>query len=167
MLMWPSTIVSAWGSNGGEFFYTFVVLPFGLSSAPYVFTKMMRRLVRLWRSKGLKAIVYLDDGIVASQNESSANAASAWVRDTLRRVGWVCNEAKSVWVPTHWLCWLGFNLDLEKGSISVPEGKVRALQHRLKVAAKQSSLVARDIASLIGRIVSMGLALGPVATFMT
>ena len=26
--------------------YRFVVLPFGLSSAPYVFTKMMRPLVR-------------------------------------------------------------------------------------------------------------------------
>eukprot|EP00731_Ephydatia_muelleri_P008282 Em0004g620a len=124
----------------------------------------------LWKqkfNKGLKAIVYLVDGIVASQNERSANAASALVRDTLSRAGWVCNEEKSVWVPTHRLCWLGFTLDLEKGSISVPEGKVRALQHMLKVAAKQSSLVARDIASLIGRIVSMGLALGLVARFMT
>ena len=69
-------------------------------------------------------------------------------------------------MPTNRLCWFGFTLDLEKGSISVPEGKVRALQHRLKVAVKQSRLVARDIASLIGRIVSTGLALGPVATFM-
>ena len=43
MLMWPSIIVSTWGWKGGEvFFYTFVVLPFGLSSAPYVFTKMMQ-----------------------------------------------------------------------------------------------------------------------------
>ena len=50
---------------GGESFFTFVVLPFGLSSAHYVFTKIIRPLVRLWRSKGLKAIVYLDDGIVA------------------------------------------------------------------------------------------------------
>ena len=54
-----------------------------------------------------------------------------------KRAGWVCNEAKSVWVPTQWLCWLGFTLDLEKGSMSVPEGKVRALQHWLKVAVKQ------------------------------
>eukprot|EP00731_Ephydatia_muelleri_P004368 Em0002g544a len=153
------------GFKWGRSVYTVVVLSFGLSSAPYVFTKMMRRLVRLWRSKGLKAIVHLDDGFVASQYESSANAASTWVRDTLRRVGWVCNEEKFGCQPTG-SAGLG-NLDLEKGSISVPEGKVRALQHRLKVAAKKSSLVARDIASLIGRIVSMGLALGPVARFMT
>ena len=140
------------------------MLPFGLSS---VFTKIMRPLVRLWRSKGIKAIVYLDDGIVSSQNESSAKASSAWVRDTLDRAGWVCNESKSVWMPTHELVWLGFNLNLSKGSISVPEGKVRALQHSFKVAVKTSSLLAKMVASLIGRIISMSLALGPVARFRT
>ena len=80
--------------------------------------------------------MYLDDGIVSSQNESSAKASSAWVRDTLGKAGWVCNESKSVWVPTQELCWLGFNLNLSKGSILVPEEKVRALQHNLKVAIR-------------------------------
>ena len=51
-------------------------MPFGLSSAPYVFTKMMRPLVRLWRSKSLKAVVYLDDGICALQNEIEARTTS-------------------------------------------------------------------------------------------
>ena len=88
-----------------ERFYTFLVLPFQLSSAPHAFTKV-RPLVCLWRSKGTKAIEYRDYGIVASQNESSADTASAWVRDTLKRVGWVCNEVKSVSVPTNRLCWL-------------------------------------------------------------
>ena len=60
-----SVIVGTWVLNGGRSFFMFVVLPFGSTSAPYVFTKMKRPLVRLWRSKRLKAIVYLDDGIVA------------------------------------------------------------------------------------------------------
>ena len=144
-----------------------MVLPFGLSSAPYVFTKMMHLLVRLWRSKGIKAIVYLDDGIFSSRNERSAKASSEWVRDTLDKAGWVCNESKSVWVPTHELVWLGFNLNLSEGSISVPERKVKALQHSLKVAIGTSSLVAKTVASLIGKIVSMSLALGHVARFRT
>ena len=155
------------GFEWGGVTFTFVVLPFGLSSAPYVFTKIMRPSVRLWRSKGIKAIVYLDEGIVSSQNESSAKASSAWVRDTLDKAGWVCNETKSVWVLTHELCWLGFNLNLSKGSISVPGETVRALQHSLKVAVKTSSLVTKTVASLIGRIISMSLALGPVARFWT
>ena len=75
------------GFEWGGVTFTFVVLPFGLSSAPYVFIKMMCPLVRIWRSKGIKAIVYLDDGIVSSQNESSAKASCAWVRDTLDKAG--------------------------------------------------------------------------------
>ena len=32
----------------------------------YIFTKLLRPLVRLWRSKGIKAIVYIDDGIIVA-----------------------------------------------------------------------------------------------------
>ena len=146
--------------------YRFVVLPFGLSSAPYVFTKMMRPLVRLWRSKGLKAVVYLDDGICALQNEIEARTASNWVKDTLMKAGWVYNETKSVWAPTRRLQWLGFDLDLGQGCISVPAKKVESLKTNLVLALKQPNLRAKFIASLVGKIISMSLALGPVARFM-
>ena len=147
--------------------YRFVVLPFGLSSAPYVFTKMMRPLVRLWRSKGLKAVVYLDDGICALQNEIEARTASNWVKDTLMKAGWVYNETKSVWAPTRRLQWLGFDLDLGQGCISVSAKKVESLKTNLVLALKQPNLRAKFIASLVGKIISMGLAFGPVARFMT
>ena len=147
--------------------YRFVVLPFGLSSAPYVFTKMMHPLVRLWRSKGLKAVVYLADGICALQNEIEARTASNWVKDTLMKAGWVYNETKSVWAPTRRLQWLGFDLDLGQGCISVPAKKVESLKTNLVLALKQPNLRAKFIASLVGKIISMSLALGPVDRFMT
>ena len=43
---WPSV-------DGAMKFYEFKVLPFGLTSAPYVFTKVMRQLVKFWRGCGL------------------------------------------------------------------------------------------------------------------
>ena len=60
---------------GGKYF-VFTVLPFGLSTAPYVFTKLLRPLVRLWRGKGHKAILYLDDGICAVASEREAGITS-------------------------------------------------------------------------------------------
>ena len=57
----------------------FAVLPFGLSTACYIFMKLMRPLVRLWRGRGLKAIVYLDDGIIAVEEKSQALRESAQV----------------------------------------------------------------------------------------
>ena len=80
-------------------YFQFSVLPFGLSSAPYIFSKLMRVLVRRWRSKGLKAIMYLDDGICAVKGKAEAERASAWVRDTLDCVGLVVHGGKSVWLP--------------------------------------------------------------------
>ena len=155
------------GFSWDDVFYSFVVLPFGLSSALYVFTKMMRPLVKLWRSKGLRVVVYLDDGICALQNKKEAIVASNWVKETLAKAGWVYNGLKSIWQPTHKLEWLGFNLDLKQGCISVPTRKISGLKAMLVMAAKQTTLRAKFIASLVGKIVSMSIALGPVSRFMT
>jgi hypothetical protein len=43
----------AWPDDNGILnYYTFLVLPFGLSSACYIFTKLTRPLVKKWRSEG-------------------------------------------------------------------------------------------------------------------
>ena len=48
----------AWNKEGVEQYYVFTVLPFGLATACYIFTKIMRQLVKYWHSKGLRAVVY-------------------------------------------------------------------------------------------------------------
>src|SRR5437762_849652 len=45
-------------------FYRFRALPFGLSSAPWVFTKILRPVVEHCRSCGIRLMAYLDDFIV-------------------------------------------------------------------------------------------------------
>jgi hypothetical protein len=49
--------------NGEQQFFKFLVLPFGLKAAPYVFTKVTRPLIKKWRGEGKCLIMYLDDGI--------------------------------------------------------------------------------------------------------
>ena len=155
------------GFHWDNVYYTFTVLPFGLSSAPYAFTKLMRPVVRYWRCTGLKAVVYLDDGLCAVKGKEEACAASQWVQSTLQRAGLVVNESKSTWHPSHVVQWLGFVVDLEQGCISVPVKKVDALKAKLGAALDAKALSARQLASLVGKIISMGLALGPISRFMT
>ena len=76
---------------------------------------------------------------------------------------WVCNEAKSHTYRLQWLC---LELDL-KGCISVPPEKIRALRASLQIVVTQSTLRAKHIASLVGKIISIGLAIGALARFMT
>ena len=147
-------------------FYVFTVLPFGLSSACYMFTKLLRPLVRYWRAKGLRVLVYLDDGLCAVAGRQKALEASELVRTTLARAGFVVHLIKSIWEPIRRLPWLGFVVDLELGQIEVPQAKLTALQHMLDHACRLVQILARCLASIVGKIISMGLAIGPVSRFM-
>ena len=66
----------AWPFSGVVRYFTFAVLPFGLSSACFCFTKLMRPLVRRWRSMGHNSFIYLDDGFGSQPDKCSATAAS-------------------------------------------------------------------------------------------
>ena len=68
-------------------YYVFTVLPFGLSTACYMFTKLLRPLVRYWRGQGIRIVVYLDDGLGAAIGEANASRASGIVSATLEQAG--------------------------------------------------------------------------------
>ena len=99
--------------------------------------------------------------------ETRALEASAVVKSTLECAGFVVNDKKSVWTPTQRLQWLGFVVDLLKGHIEVPHERLSALQYKLDSACKVETLCARQLAGVIGTIISMSLAIGPVSRFMT
>ena len=80
-------------------YYVFTVLPFGLASACYIFTKLLRPLTRFWRAKGLRILIYLDDGICAVTGCQAAQEASQLVQTTLQQAGFVAHPTKSVWQP--------------------------------------------------------------------
>ena len=48
---------------GNVKWYEFLVLPFGLSSPCYIFTKITRPLIKKWRGEGKQVLIYLDDGL--------------------------------------------------------------------------------------------------------
>ena len=105
---WPSV-------DGVMKFYEFKVLPFGLTSAPYVFTKVMRQLVKFWRGRGHLTLMYLDDGIGGNLSCESAKNISVQVRKDLASAGFTSNDEKSNWEPVQKLVFLGTVLDFEMG----------------------------------------------------
>ncbi len=66
----------AWDfGRSGIRYFQFCVLPFGLSSAPFVFTKLLKPLTTVCRKQGIPIAVYLDDGLGAGRNLLSARSA--------------------------------------------------------------------------------------------
>lgn len=106
-------------------------LPFGFKSAPYVFTKVMRPLIKKWRGEGTCVTMYLDDGIGIGNDFQSTRSVSESVREDLRLSGFVINERKSVWLPVQNLVWLGFYIDTVRSILKVPENRLRKFGTRV------------------------------------
>lgn len=146
----------------GEFFH-FNVLPFGLASGPFVFTKIFRALVARWRAGGLNVAMYLDDGLIWGRSFDECRMAVKLVREDLVRAGADVSHDKCIWQPTQALCWLGFEIDLCK-FVFYPS-HARFVKARERAAALWSesrpTIHAREI--WLGTLASLQLVLGDEA----
>ena len=51
----------AWDFEGVTKYFVFTVLVFGLASAPFVFTKVVKVLIKYWGASGIRIFGYVDD----------------------------------------------------------------------------------------------------------
>ena len=121
-------------------FYQFTVLPFGFSTACFIFTKLMRALVKYWRNCGVRIVVFLDDGIGMGKGRMLAAQASELVRKSLRSAGILDHPEKSMWTPLTKVSWLGFLIDLFRRKITVPNEKIESLRRLLMEVDTKGSL---------------------------
>ena len=70
-----------------------------------------------------------------------------------------------VTVPAMYLAWLRYRSSARESDRA--SGKILSLQTQLSQALKQNQLSARFVASLVGKIISLSRALGPVVRLMT
>lgn len=157
----------SWVFDGVTKYFQFSVLPFGLATGPYIFTKVMRPLVKHWRSKAYKIVVYLDDGFGVCPCFLSCMNQAVSVKSDLIDSGFVPNHEKSIWYPTQRTKWLGFDWDLKGKTLSVPQDKVARLLARINEALAITELTARQLASVTGLIISNMLVFGSVCKLMT
>ena len=87
----------SWKIDGKIRYFMFTVLPFGLCSAPFIFTKLMRSLVKFRRREGIKICVYIDDGLGASPSLDLAVEDAEFIRNSLTQCGFIIKSEKSIW----------------------------------------------------------------------
>jgi len=154
-------------SNGQTRFFHFVVLPFGLSPACYVFTKVLRPLVKKWRSSGIRSILYIDDGINGSNSYKSALISAKAVFQDLENSGFVINIEKSDFEPKQTGEWLGSIIDTRNMTFTVPKRKIEKLKHSLSNTLSCQYSSAKQLSKIAGQLSSMHLAIGPLVRLFT
>ena len=80
--------------------YEFQCLPFGLSSAPRVFTKLLKPVMALLRKRGIRCIIFLDDLLVMQQTQKALEETSQDILTLPQVLGFQINREKSVLIPT-------------------------------------------------------------------
>ena len=158
----------SWVVNSVRKFFVFTVLPFGLSSAPFIFTKVVRPLVRYWRSRAVRITVYLDDGLGSARDFPRCEAASVFVKSSLQLSGFLPNDSKSIWQPTCCLVWLGYTIDLSSRIISIPSERILSTEQVIdSIRSQYPFSTARKLAQFVGKIISMGFIFGNITRIMT
>ena len=153
--------------NGGEKYYKFLVLPFGLNVGGYIFTKTTRPLVKKWRAQGVKSILYIDDGVIGGSSHHTAAASARLVQTDLQLAGFILNEKKTDLEPKRQGKWLGFLIDTEKMEFKVPPEKVRNLYQKLHRILNARKTTSKELASLAGTLSAMHHAVGPLVRLQT
>ena len=161
----------AWDFEGVTKYFVFTVLVFRLPSAPVVFTKVVKVLIKYWRASGIRIFGYVDDvfgggGGGGAHTFKETEQVSQRVRKDLFDSGFVENTKKSQWEPVQEGQHLDFIVNLKEGSFSVIPSRIDKFKSLLS-SVSYDSTTARSVARIVGTIVSMALALGPVARMRT
>ncbi len=130
--------------------FRFKAMPFGISSAPRIFTKLIRAALAPLRERGIRILAYLDDFCLLASSKEEALKVARVVREHLERLGFILNESKCNWVPTRVQEFLGFELDTELMEIRLPLSKLRRVRKEARRILNSQNLSARKLASAIG-----------------
>ena len=121
----------SWTVEGVTRYFKFTVLVFGLASAPFLFTKVVKVLIKHWRKMGIGLFAFVDDFFGGSHNFHSTELVAQIVKTDLFKSGFVVNPKKSRWVPTQKDNHLGFIVDLKEGILSVTPARIQELNKLL------------------------------------
>ena len=106
--------------------YQFNSLPFGLSAAPWVFTKTTRPVVAALREIRLYLIIYMDD-ILMAETESLLKDHVTAVVYLLKNLGFVINHPKLEFTPTQEIEFLGFTVNSSIMELKLPGEKIKKI----------------------------------------
>lgn len=138
--------------------YQYTCLPFGLATAPFVFTKITKPIVQHMRFWGMKVILYLDDLFIANDSEIQLKNELTYATSLLERLGFKINHKKSVLIPTQNIQFLGFEINSNQMCFNVPQEKKQKIVDFCINILKVVFTTPRSLAKLLGMITSITLA---------
>ena len=148
----------------GKRSYQFNCLPFSLCTAPRVFTKMLKPVVEMLRSMGLRVVIYIDDMLLMASSRNSFIELIHLILFLLENTGFVINEKKSLLEPTqagNRISWNNHQMD-----IRLLGSKIKDIKQEAQRFLNYPNLSAQFLSQLIGELNATTSALQMAPSFV-
>ena len=132
--------------------WMFKRMPFGLTTAPWVFTRLMRVIKKFLRKRGILINSFIDDFILWASTRSQALFHLEWTKKVLVWLGFKLNLKKTSESPVQCLIYLGVQLDLESLTLSLPQEKILKLRSLCNATSAKQKVSRADLEGLIGLV---------------
>ena len=150
-------------STGNQNFQ-FNCLPFGLSCAPWVFTKTLKPVLTLLRELGVKLVAYIDNILVLAEKVQDHTEALIYL---LENLGYIVHPEKSIRQPTQEIEFLGMMVDSRTRELRLSGQKIKKLRQEAAMLIKDQLTppTAREVSRLLGKFNSVSKAIPPAPLF--
>ncbi|XP_013929465.1 PREDICTED: uncharacterized protein LOC106555206 [Thamnophis sirtalis] len=134
--------------------FQYRALPFGLSSAPRVFTKILAALAAHLRSMPVRILCYLDDILLLSRSSHQALRNIQLTLQTLGDHSFLVNLKKSHLQPTTRLTHLGTVIDTSLEQVFLSPDRQVSIHDMVSFVREKEAVPFIQLSQLLGKMVS-------------
>ena len=146
--------------------YTDLALPFGLRSAPKIFSAVADAIQWILVQKGITNLLhYLDDFIFASKSLDEAKQRRTTLVSTFTSLG-IPLEPSKLEGPMRCLTFLGIELDTATLQLRLPDDKLQCLKQALATAESKKCMSKQNLQNLTGLLQHAAKVIRPDRPFL-
>ena len=134
--------------------YQYRVLPFGLSTSPRTFTKVLAPVIAYLRMCNIQAFPYLDDILFSAGSQQALTENMQFVVRTLTQAGFIVNAAKSSLTPSQDMVFIGARFQTALDLVCLPLDRAQNISKVALTFAVGKEMTARQWLSLLGLMAS-------------
>ena len=126
--------------------YQFKALPFGLSTSPFLFTRLMTVIATFLRRRAITLHPYLDDWLARNQNRRKLLEHRQFI------LCLIINYEKSDLVPAQVFTFIVMEFLTHINIVRVPQTRQMKILDSVRMFSQKTSVSARDFLSLLGQL---------------
>ena len=139
-----------WKLDGEEIYLRDNRLCMGMSSSPYVFSKMSNFIVRAAQRRGCDRVVnYLDDFCIINATKEGCTRDQLELVAVLRHMGFDISF-KKLSSPSQITRFLGIIVDSQKMNLSLPQDKMDKMMENLRIVDRKNKVTKKVLEQLTG-----------------